>query len=78
MKLPETTGLSEGSTQMIFTEEFLDLRNLPAPDMVAPEPDPHTKISTLPAVSSQISGPEMGEIKEQIKNRVSFSDPGII
>lgn len=54
------TGLSAGSTQTIFREGFLDLRNLPAPEMVPPDPDPQTKISILPAVSSHISGPEIG------------------
>ena len=37
--------------------EFLDFRNSPTPVIVPPVPTPATKISTLPSVSSQISGP---------------------
>ncbi|KAM0944728.1 hypothetical protein DsansV1_C11g0111921 [Dioscorea sansibarensis] len=56
--LPEITGLSAGSTQMIFRSGFLILRYRPAPVRVPPEPEPHTNMSTFPAVSFHISGPE--------------------
>ncbi|CAA7402896.1 unnamed protein product [Spirodela intermedia] len=47
--IPWISCSPSGSTQTIFIEGFLDLRNLPAPEMVPPDPDPQTKISTLPA-----------------------------
>ena len=46
-----------GSTATTFTFGFFDFRNLPVPVMVPPVPTPATKISTLPSVSAQISGP---------------------
>lgn len=55
--LPETTGLSAGSTQMILIPGFCVFRYLPTPVTVPPEPEPATNMSTLPAVSFQISGP---------------------
>ena len=54
---PLSTGLSAGSTATILTFGFLLFRNRPQPVMVPPVPTPDTKMSTLPAVSSQISGP---------------------
>lgn len=56
--LPEITGLSEGSTQMTFTAGFFIFKYLPTPETVPPVPEPATKMSTLPAVSFQISGPK--------------------
>ena len=53
------TALSAGSTQMIFTSGFFILRYFPAPESVPPDPVPHTRMSTLPAVSFHISGPEI-------------------
>jgi len=55
--LPETTGLSAGSTQMILILGFCIFRYFPTPDTVPPDPEPATNMSTLPAVSFQISGP---------------------
>lgn len=40
-----------------FILGFFSLRNRPTPEMVPPVPIPATNISTLPFVSSQISGP---------------------
>ena len=53
------TALSAGSTQMTFRAGFFILRYFPAPHTVPPVPLPHTKMSTLPAVSFHISGPEI-------------------
>ena len=53
----ESTAEAAGSTATIFTSGFLDLRNSPTPVRVPPVPTPATKISTLPSVSSHISGP---------------------
>lgn len=55
--LPEITGLSAGSTQMILTPGFCIFRYFPTPETVPPVPEPATNTSTLPAVSFQISGP---------------------
>ena len=41
----------------IFTLGFFSFRYLPVPVMVPPVPMPATKMSTLPSVSAQISGP---------------------
>lgn len=56
--LPEITALSAGSTHISFMDGFFILRYLPTPVTVPPEPDAATNISTLPAVSFHISGPE--------------------
>lgn len=40
-----------------FTSGLRSLRYRPTPDIVPPVPMPATKMSTLPFVSSQISGP---------------------
>lgn len=58
-ELPEITALSEGSTHTIFIDGFLIFRYLPTPDNVPPVPAAVTKKSTLPAVSFQISGPDI-------------------
>ena len=49
--LPEITGLSAGSTQMILTPGFCIFRYFPTPETVPPVPEPATNMSTLPAVS---------------------------
>ena len=51
------TGEVAGSTATTLTPGFLLLRYWPTPVMVPPVPTPATKMSTLPSVSSQISGP---------------------
>jgi hypothetical protein len=50
-----------GSTTTILILGFLVLRYLPTPLTVPPDPDPATKISTLPAVSFHISGPDSSQ-----------------
>ncbi len=50
-------GESEGSTATTKISGFLDFRYSPVPVIVPPVPTPETKMSTLPSVSSQISGP---------------------
>ena len=45
------------STATILMSGFFSLRYLPTPVIVPPVPTPATKISTLPSVSFQISGP---------------------
>ena len=52
-----STGEEAGSTATTFTSGFWLLRYSPTPVMVPPVPTPATKISTLPSVSCQISGP---------------------
>lgn len=52
------TALSAGSTPATMMLGFLLLRKRPAPVIVPPVPMPATRMSTLPAVPSQISGPE--------------------
>jgi hypothetical protein len=59
MGLPEITALSEGSTHTIFMDGFFSFRYLPTPVNVPPVPTAATKVSTLPAVSFHISGPEV-------------------
>ncbi|VEU38254.1 unnamed protein product [Pseudo-nitzschia multistriata] len=54
---PERTADSVGSTATIWREGFSGLRYCPQPVMVPPVPTPPTKMSTLPSVSAQISGP---------------------
>ena len=54
---PESTAEPVGSTATTLTLGFFDLRYSPAPVMVPPVPIPATRMSTLPSVSSQISGP---------------------
>ena len=51
------TGDSVGSTATTLSAGFLDLRNLPAPMTVPAVPTPDTKMSILPPVCAQISGP---------------------
>ena len=51
------TGEADGSTATTLTPGLRDLRYLPTPVTVPPVPTPATKMSTLPSVSSQISGP---------------------
>lgn len=50
-------GESLGSTPTTRTFSFCSLRYFPAPEIVPPVPTPAMKTSTLPSVSSQISGP---------------------
>lgn len=51
-------GLEINNTKMItLILGFFSLRYRPAPDIVPPVPIPPINISTLPLVSSQISGP---------------------
>lgn len=50
-------GEADGSTATTLTPGLRDLRYLPTPVTVPPVPTPATKMSTLPSVSSQISGP---------------------
>mmetsp|Transcript_15471 Transcript_15471/g.31949 ORF Transcript_15471/g.31949 Transcript_15471/m.31949 type:complete len:260 (-) Transcript_15471:176-955(-) len=54
---PERTADSVGSTATICREGFSGLRYCPHPVIVPPVPTPPTKMSTLPSVSAQISGP---------------------
>ena len=52
------TGLCAGSTAMVVMRlPFVVLRKRETPVIVPPVPTPATKMSTAPAVSSQISGP---------------------
>ena len=53
----ERTGEVSGSTATTFTSLFCDFKYCPTPVTVPPVPTPATKISTLPSVSAQISGP---------------------
>ena len=53
----ERTGDVAGSTAMTFTSGFFSFRYSPTPVIVPPVPIPATNTSTLPSVSSQISGP---------------------
>mmetsp|Transcript_22974 Transcript_22974/g.31838 ORF Transcript_22974/g.31838 Transcript_22974/m.31838 type:complete len:206 (+) Transcript_22974:186-803(+) len=54
---PLSTGDSTGSTAMDLRSGFLVRRNCVQPVMVPPVPTPPMKISMLPSVWSQISGP---------------------
>mmetsp|Transcript_51349 Transcript_51349/g.123929 ORF Transcript_51349/g.123929 Transcript_51349/m.123929 type:complete len:205 (+) Transcript_51349:1344-1958(+) len=54
---PDKTALSTGSTATICKLGFKGLRYWPQPVNVPPVPTPPTRMSTLPSVSSQISGP---------------------
>ncbi len=50
-------GESIGSTAMTWMAGFCSLRYPPAPVIVPPVPMPETRMSTVPSVSFQISGP---------------------
>mmetsp|Transcript_17445 Transcript_17445/g.49058 ORF Transcript_17445/g.49058 Transcript_17445/m.49058 type:complete len:236 (-) Transcript_17445:61-768(-) len=54
---PESTGDSLGSTATTCTAGFIALRYSPHPVTVPPVPTPHTRMSTVPLESFQISGP---------------------
>ena len=49
--------LGPGCTPTTLIFGFFDFKNPPAPEIVPPVPTQATRISTLPSVSSQISGP---------------------
>ena len=53
----ESTAEDAGSTATILISGFCAFRYSPTPVTVPPVPTPTTKISTLPSVSSYISGP---------------------
>ena len=53
----ERTGDPSGSRATILILGFFDFRYSPTPVSVPPVPTPAMKISTLPSVSRQISGP---------------------
>ena len=55
---PDRTGLSKGSTTMTLIDGFCSFRYFPAPENVPPVPAPAMRISTFPAVSFHISGPD--------------------
>ena len=52
---PDKTGLASGSTATIFSPGRRGFSAWPTPVMVPPVPTPATKMSSLPAVSRQIS-----------------------
>ena len=54
---PESTGLSVGSTAIALNDGFFGLMYSLTPVSVPPVPMPETRMSTLPSVSFQISGP---------------------
>mmetsp|Transcript_82105 Transcript_82105/g.166247 ORF Transcript_82105/g.166247 Transcript_82105/m.166247 type:complete len:335 (+) Transcript_82105:284-1288(+) len=54
---PERTADSVGSTATICIDGLRGLRYCPQPVSVPPVPTPPTRMSTLPSVSAQISGP---------------------
>ncbi|OQA69517.1 MAG: hypothetical protein BWY37_00762 [Firmicutes bacterium ADurb.Bin262] len=68
-------GEAAGSTPIILTDGFFFFRNRPTPDTVPPVPMPATKISTLPAVSFQISGPVVASCAAGFAGFVNW--PGI-
>ena len=55
--LPDSTAALAGSTATMVTPGFRSFKSSPTPLMVPPVPTPATKMSTAPAVSSQISTP---------------------
>jgi len=54
---PEITAEDSGSTATTRIAGFFSFKKRPAPVMVPPVPTQQTRISTLPPVSAQISGP---------------------
>ena len=54
---PERTGLSAGSTATVKKPGLRDLRYSLTPVRVPPVPTPETRMSAVPSVSFQISGP---------------------
>ena len=57
-----STGEAAGSTATTCTCGFCALRYAPTPVIVPPVPTPATKISTVPSVSAQISGPVVARV----------------
>ena len=69
---PLSTGDDLGSTAIILTLGFCSLRYFPVPEMVPPVPTPPTKISTLPSVSLQISGPVIFLLENRLLYTIFF------
>jgi hypothetical protein len=60
--LPDSTGLSVGSTATSFTPGFFDFRYSPAPVMVPPVPTPATKKSTCREMVRTAGGDGEGKL----------------